>query len=232
MRGLMFSMASYSLLTLTRCSMAVGFRSRTRATYSWPRHCHMLPEPIWESLRNGQFVISSRPICHTWHSTESTSFARHLEVMDTIALFSSQQIEAVARVLADTNGGLTGSEIAFILRDAVIPDIDSSNTKWKRLYNALASIQNEKQIGNHVLMVVTRAMNPIRYTGNQELFHQRRQTLNAVLSLTGYELREDGRVQRVRVAQSVDEAVQRASRLSAALVSRGVHQDVLQYCRA
>lgn len=152
--------------------------------------------------------------------------------MDTIALFSSQQIEAVARVLADTNGGLTGSEIAFILRDAVIPDIDSSNTKWKRLYNALASIQNEKQIGNHVLMVVTRAMNPIRYTGNQELFHQRRQTLNAVLSLTGYELREDGRVQRVRVAQSVDEAVQRASRLSAALVSRGVHQDVLQYCRA
>lgn len=152
--------------------------------------------------------------------------------MDRIAPFSSQQIEAVARVLADTSGGLTGFEIGFILGDAGIPDVDASNTKWKRLYNALASIQNEKKVGNHVLMIVTRAMNPVRYTGNQELFHQRRQSLNAVLSLTGYELREDGRVQRVQVAQSVDEAVRRASRLSAALVSRGVHADVLQYCRA
>lgn len=152
--------------------------------------------------------------------------------MDTIAPFSSQQIEAVARVLADTAAGLTGSEIAFILGDAGIPDVDACNTKWKRLYNALASIQNEKQIGNHLLMVVTRAMNPVRYTGNQALFHQRRQNLNAVLSMTGYELREDGRIRRVQAAKSVDEAVQRANRLSAALTSRDVHTDVLQYCRA
>ena len=50
--------------------------------------------------------------------------------------------------------------------------------------------------------------------------------------MTGYEMREDGRIRRVQAAQSVDEAVQRASRLSAALTSRGVHADVLQYCRA
>jgi len=152
--------------------------------------------------------------------------------MDTIAPFSSQHIEAVARVLGDTNDGLTGFEIAFILGDAGIPDVDASNTKWKRLYNAIASIQNEKQVGNHLLMVVTRAMDPVRYTDNRTVFHLRRQKLNAVLSLSGYELREDGRIRRVQAARSVDEAVRRASRLSAALTSRNVHPHVLQFCRA
>lgn len=52
--------------------------------------------------------------------------------------FPSQHIEAVARVLGDTSDGLTGPEIGFILSDAEIPDVDSTNTKWKRLYNALA----------------------------------------------------------------------------------------------
>jgi uncharacterized protein (TIGR02391 family) len=146
--------------------------------------------------------------------------------------FTSQQIEAVARVLADTNDGLSGSEIAFVLGDAGIPDVDAANTKWKRLYNAIASIQNDKGVGNHLLMVVTRAMNPIRYTSRPEDFQRRRQSLNAVLVLAGYELREDGKVIRVPPAHTVDEAVARASRLSAALASRGVHADVLSYCRA
>lgn len=152
--------------------------------------------------------------------------------MSAIEPFSSQQIEAVSRVLADTNDGLTGSEIAFILGDAGIPDVDAANTKWKRLYNAIASIQNDKGVGNHLLMVVTRAMNPVRYTSRPDDFERRRQSLNAVLVLAGYELRDDGKLIRVPVARTVDEAVTRASRMSAALIARGVHSDVLLYCRA
>lgn len=152
--------------------------------------------------------------------------------MRAIEPFSSLQIEAVCRVLADTTDGLSGSEIAFVLSDAGIPDVDATNTKWKRLYNAIASIQHDKGVGNHLLMVVTRAMNPVRYTSRPEDFHRRRQGLNAVLVLTGYELREDGKLIRVAPANSVDEAIARASRLSAALISRGVHSDVLLYCRA
>ncbi len=107
--------------------------------------------------------------------------------MGTIASFSSQQIEAIARVLADTNDGLTGSEIAFILGDAGIPDVDATNTKWKRLYTAVATIQNDKGVGNHLLMVVTRAMNPVRYTNQPAQFERRRQSLNAVLFLAGFQ---------------------------------------------
>lgn len=152
--------------------------------------------------------------------------------MDKIQPFSSQQIEAVARVLGDTAEGLTGQEIGFILGDASIPDVDAANTKWKRLYNAIASVQNDKGIGNYLIMVVVRAMAPVRYTGNPQLFESRRQRLNAVLLLTGYHVRDDGRVGRAQPAQTLGEAMQRASRLSAALAARGVHADVLQFCRA
>jgi uncharacterized protein (TIGR02391 family) len=149
-----------------------------------------------------------------------------------LAPFPSQHIEAVAKVLGDTNEGLTGPEIGMILRDAGIPDIDSTNTKWKRLYNALASIQNETRVGNYVVMVVNRAMVPVRYTSAPTLFDLRRQRLNAVLLLSGYHVREDGKVGRASTAQTLTEALQRANRLSAALSARGVHEDVLQFCRA
>ena len=152
--------------------------------------------------------------------------------MEKIEPFSSQQIEAVARILGDTTEGLSGTEIAFILGDAGIPDVDAGNTKWKRLYNALASVQNENGIGNHLIMTITRAMAPVSYTSNPHLFESRRQRLNAVLLLTGFHVREDGRVGRTKAAGSLSEAIQRASRLSAALTQRGVHADVLQFCRA
>jgi hypothetical protein len=105
--------------------------------------------------------------------------------LSAIEPFSSQQIEAVSKVLADTNDGLSGSEIAFVLGDAGIPDVDAANTKWKRLYNAIASIQADKCVGNHLLMVVTRALDPVRYTNRPEDFRRRRQALNAVLVLAG-----------------------------------------------
>lgn len=152
--------------------------------------------------------------------------------MTILSPFSAQQLESVARVLADTADGLTGQEIGFILKDANVPDIDAANTKWKRLYNALAAIQNEKGVGNHLVMVVNRAMAPVRYTSNPGLFELRRQRLNPVLLLAGYEIRDDGRVIHVAAAHTLSEALQRANKLTAALTARGVHEDVLKYCRA
>ena len=152
--------------------------------------------------------------------------------METLTPFTSQAIEAVARILGDTADGLTGTEIGLFLQDAKIPDIDKSNTKWKRIYNAVANIQNTKGVGNHLLMFVNRAMNPARYTSDVALFKQRIERLNAVLLLSGFEIQADGRVHHVASARSLDEAVQRANQLSSALASRGVHPDVLAYCRA
>ncbi len=152
--------------------------------------------------------------------------------MTHIPPFSSDHIEAVARVLGHTTDGLTGPEIGMILRDCDVPDVDSQNTKWKRLYNAMVSIQNETRMGNYLIMFITRAMKPVRYTGNALLFDQRRQALNLVLAFCGFQVRSDGLVGHTTTATTLDEARDRASRLEAALTARSVHPDVLSFCRA
>src|SRR5262245_19291213 len=102
--------------------------------------------------------------------------------------FSAQQLQAMSKVLAETETGLTGSEIAHLLADCRIPDIDESNTKWKRLANALGDFQNKHQAGNHVAMFIMRAMNPASYTDKPAVFQLRKDRLNAVLAFCGMQL--------------------------------------------
>jgi len=45
-----------------------------------------------------------------------------VQTKSVIACFVPQQLEAICRVLADTEAGLTGSEIGYLLRDCQIPD--------------------------------------------------------------------------------------------------------------
>jgi uncharacterized protein (TIGR02391 family) len=154
------------------------------------------------------------------------------KTMERIASFDSQQLTAIAKILADTNHGLTGSEIEHLLSECRVLDVSPEMTKWKRLFNALAGIQNEKQVGNHAIMFINRAMNPVLYTGRPEVFSARRDQLNTVLAFCGMTIGEDGRVRRARVATNLQDAMERASRLHSALVMRKVHDDVLAFCRA
>ncbi|WP_260620589.1 hypothetical protein [Pseudomonas protegens] len=48
--------------------------------------------------------------------------------------FSSQHLEAACRVLADTERGLRGTQIGYLLQDIRVPDADANYTKWKRLF--------------------------------------------------------------------------------------------------
>ncbi len=76
---------------------------------------------------------------------------------------------------ANTSEGQTGSEIEHALRSCRIPDPTPAMTKWRRLRNALAEIQNQ-----------------------------------------------------FRTTKSLTEAMERAGRIHAALISRAVHEGVLQ----
>ncbi|MGB7160108.1 MAG: TIGR02391 family protein [Tepidisphaeraceae bacterium] len=149
-----------------------------------------------------------------------------------IDAFDGQQLEAVARILADTSKGLTGSQIGHLLRDCRIPDTSPDLSKWQRLYNAFVEFQNEHHIGNHVVVFITKAMNPANYTATPEVFEDRRTQLNGVLAFCGMTVGDDGKVRRVTKAANLDEALARAHRLAAALRQRNVHADVLKYCNA
>ncbi|MCA9094381.1 MAG: hypothetical protein KDA68_12905, partial [Planctomycetaceae bacterium] len=119
-----------------------------------------------------------------------------------IAPFPAERLEAISKVLADTNEGLTGTEIDHLLRNCEIPNPTPDMTKWKRLYNAFVEFQNEHQVGNHVIVFIHRAMDPARYVGGPTIFHSRRDRLNPVLAFCGYTLGEDGKLRKANAART------------------------------
>lgn len=152
--------------------------------------------------------------------------------MPAIPKFSETELESICGVLAETNTGLTGSEIGSILARRGIPDPLPFTTKRHRLFQALAEHQGQTQSGNIVGAFIEEAMNPVRYTGNHVLFDSRRDALNTILAFCGYSLGEDGKLRlRSQPAHTLNEAEEAAGRLRLELARRGVHQSVLNFCR-
>jgi hypothetical protein len=152
--------------------------------------------------------------------------------MEKIPPFSAQHLEAACKVLANTERGLTGSEIAYLLQDCRLEDVSPEMTKWKRLFNALIKAQNTHKVGNHLIMFVNRALNPVSYARDKEKLSWRRSELNVVLSFSGFSVREDGKVIRTQAETTLKGARARAGALRAALEDRGAHSEILKYCRA
>lgn len=152
--------------------------------------------------------------------------------MALLPCFESAHLEAACKVLGDTSNGLTGTEIEYILREINVPDPTPATTKWKRLFNALVTAQNERRAGNHLILFISKAMAPARYTATPELFGWRQDGLNVALAFAGYAVREDGKVIHTTRENTIQGARARASRLRGLLESRGTHSEVLKYCRA
>lgn len=147
-------------------------------------------------------------------------------------MFEPHVLEGLCRSIGDTADGLTGTEIGQILSNSKIPDIDSQNTKWKRLYSAFADWQNKNQCSNHILKFVQDALQPVRYIGKEDTFHNRRLEVNKRLYFIGTELTDEGKFRIVEKATTIAEAEQRASRLKHKLENRNVHSAVFNYCKA
>jgi uncharacterized protein (TIGR02391 family) len=152
--------------------------------------------------------------------------------MEKIHLFDAQHLTSICKIVADTQHGVSGSEIAYLLQDCKIADVSPGITKWKRLFNALVTIQNERQMGNHVIMVVNRVFKPVQYSANPQKFSFLRDQLNVVLAFSGFHIGMDGKVRGADKVSNLNQALEKATRLHAALVSRGVHKDVLLFCRS
>lgn len=146
--------------------------------------------------------------------------------------FSANVLEGIARILGDTNRGLTGSEIGHILQSAKLQDVDPSNTKWKRIYNAFAEFQNKYQTSNNILNFIKLSMDPSRYVGQRNLFDELRDELNQQISFVGFQLSEAGKLQKIKVASTLSEAEERVARLKSKLQSRNGHEKVFVFCKA
>ncbi len=152
--------------------------------------------------------------------------------MSAIPVFPQAELEQICGILADTSSGLTGSEIGRMLAQLGIRDPSPDITKRHRLYAALAAAQEKSGSGNVAGMFIEEVMRPVRYANCAALFDSRRNDLNTVLAFRGYSLGEDGKLRlRAQPAHTLTEADEAAGRLRSELSRRGVHPDVLKFCR-
>jgi uncharacterized protein (TIGR02391 family) len=143
--------------------------------------------------------------------------------------FSAAAIEAVCRVLGED---VKGSQIANLIAPLKVSETpaQATDTKWKRLFHAVVRAQNRQQDGRPLIRLTCEVMDPVRFGSPGE--HQAsRALLNQPLAHYGLEVREDGKVRRAPVARTVSEAQERADWLRSELARRGVHPDVLAFCR-
>jgi hypothetical protein len=92
-----------------------------------------------------------------------TSFAKAPASGIDMAFFTQDQLQAIADALGDTDRGLTGSEIGYLLTSSKMTD-PGPLTKRTRLYNAFVDSQNNKQNRTHILEFIRLAMKPARYS--------------------------------------------------------------------
>ena len=149
-----------------------------------------------------------------------------------MATFSQSQIEALAAALGDTTDGLTGSEIGHLLQVATMTDPGATATKRHRLHNAFADSQNRRGDRGAVLKFLRQAMKPERYLAVPQRFEPLRAKVNAALAFASLAVDEGGVVGPAAAVTTLPAAERRARELRADLELRGVHPDVLRFCRS
>ena len=142
-----------------------------------------------------------------------------------------QTIEGIAKVIGDTNDGLTGSQIGQYLKECNIPDRYDGITKWKRLYNSLLESHNAYYDGNQILGFVKHIMNPSLWVQNQEKFDLIRTRLNSILLFEGLEIDKEGLLKKVVQAKTISEVKQRLNSFKSKLESFKVHPIIFYYCK-
>lgn len=136
----------------------------------------------------------------------------------------------VEYVLGDTANGLTGREIATLLREARIDD-PGEKTKKDRLFEAFSARQAHDNVANAVLACLKLALDPARFLDMPEAFESWRQAINEALAFVGLIVTEDGEVKSSeRSASTLSEARARANRFREALRQRNVHHLVISGC--
>ena len=147
-------------------------------------------------------------------------------------VFSQSELEAIAAALGDTSEGLTGPEIGHILASVRMADPTPTITKWKRLHNAFVERQNYSSNRRAILQFIREAMQPARYAKQPGRFEPLRANINRALAFSGLAVDATGELSAATHARTLPEAIRRADELRADLARRGVHADVLRFCRA
>ncbi len=144
------------------------------------------------------------------------------------SIFNENSLRKIAELLADA---ATHGELGEILQATGIAE-NGGTPKWQRILFALTSKQKQDQCGNNVGGFIQAMMEPVRYVNRNANFEDLRLKLNKILSFSGLQLGENGKLHPVSHVETLSEADEKAGQLKSELVRRKVHHDVLAFCRA
>lgn len=149
--------------------------------------------------------------------------------MAAVPAFDLSTLEQIARVLGDAG---TGPQLTGLFRQCRIEDVlGEGNTKWKRIFHSLEARQTQDRCGNNVVSFIQSTMQPVRFD-DRASFNDLRASLDTKLAFCGLHLGEDGKLSKVVAAATIPEAEKRARSLQGRLQGRGIHAEILKYCRA
>lgn len=146
--------------------------------------------------------------------------------------FRQEEVEAIAAALGHTEDGLTGPEIGHLLTVCGMADPTPQATKRIRLHNAFAADQNRRGDRSGILAFMRKAMKPQIHLRKPERYEAMRAHLNRALAFSGLAFDASGVLQSMDAVGTIGEAEHRANDLRDGLSRRGVHPDVLRFCKA
>ncbi|MCH3903158.1 MAG: TIGR02391 family protein [Limosilactobacillus oris] len=142
---------------------------------------------------------------------------------------TKNQLQPICKKLADLT---TGTKITEMLYELNLPcNLDDRDTKWKRIYNAIAFNQNKTHTNAALIKIIEWIMTPPGYVDRQEEFTEAINDLNVRLSFIGLEILPNGKVQSRSVATTLEEATKTAGRLKSDLEKFKIHPQILAFCR-
>lgn len=162
-------------------------------------------------------------------------------------LLNEQQIASICNILADTNKGLTKTEIKNTLRACHISEVDDGSktfnngmnyqiglNKRKWLFNCFVEDINRRGTNTNIFKFIESAMSPLNYTTEEKRskYQWRLEELNKVLLLMGWQVGSDGKIERAIKATTLDEVDRRVNSLKKKLYDRAIHTEVTKYCGA
>lgn len=145
-----------------------------------------------------------------------------------LPLISENALKQLADVLAD---GVSHRQLTTMFLATGIAECGGS-PRWERILLALSQRQASDRCGNNVGAFIQAVMEPVRFVQRHDEYDAIREKLNTILAFSGLHVGENGKLHTVGHAQTLSEAQARAGRLRSELSRRGVHADVLSFCRA
>lgn len=158
-------------------------------------------------------------------------------------IFTEQNLHNISAIIADTNRGLTKSELEWHLRESKIVLVSDGSynngiyykiglNKRDWLYNCFANEINTTHSFDRIVRFIEIVMDPTNYTKMEKRGQYQfiLEELNKILLLLGCEINPSGKLTEKVKATTLEEVDRRVNSLKKKLYDRNIHSEVTKYC--